>query len=39
VVDVRDDGDVSDIVAHKLWLLYINSLIWKLKKSQYLLAK
>jgi len=36
---VCNDGDVSDIVAHKLWLLYINSLIWKLKKSQYLLDK
>jgi len=26
MVNVGDDGDVSDIVAHKLWLLYINSL-------------
>ena len=39
MVDVCDDSDVSDIVVHKLWLLYINSLIWKLKKSQYLLDK
>jgi len=24
---VCNDCDVSDVIAHKLWLLYINSLI------------
>ena len=34
-----DPKYVDDIVGHKLWPLYINFLIWKLKKNQYLPSK
>ena len=39
MINMGNNSDVSDIVAHKLGLLYINSLIWKLKKCQYSLGK